>query len=73
MPTAKRIRGGGRSRGLGCHTFGPTPEPRIYAHVLPDEGEDLGFLDFTASCSTSGAMTTGQAGALMKLRGRGGE
>ncbi len=26
---------------------------RIYAHVLPDEGEDLGFVDFTPSCSTS--------------------
>lgn len=32
---------------------------RIYAHSLPDEGEDLGFLDFTGSCSPSNSRTTG--------------
>ena len=26
---------------------------RIYAHVLPDEGEDLGFLNFGGSCETT--------------------
>ena len=46
---------------------------RIYAHVLPDEGEDLGFLDFGTGRSTSGSMTTGQVGALVELRGKGGE
>ncbi len=46
---------------------------RIYAHVLPDEGEDLGFLDFTAGCSTSISMSTGEAGALVKLRGNSGD
>ncbi len=45
---------------------------RIYAHVLPDEGEDLGFLDFGAGCSTSTSMATGEAGALVKLRGNSG-
>ncbi len=45
----------------------------IYAHVLPDEGEDLGFLDFGAGCSTSTSMATAQAGALVNLRGKGGE
>jgi hypothetical protein len=29
---------------------------RIYAHVLPDEGEALGFLDFDAGCSTSNSI-----------------
>ncbi len=30
---------------------------RIYAHVLPDEGEDLGFLDFGTGRSTSSTGT----------------
>ncbi len=46
---------------------------RIYAHVLPDEGEDLGFLDFTASCSASNSRATGGDGARVKLRGDSGE
>ncbi len=38
---------------------------RIYAHVLPDEGEDLGFLDFKAGCSTS---STGTNSRLLTMR-----
>ncbi len=43
---------------------------RIYAHVLPDEGEDLGFLDFTASCSTSNSLTTGKSRAVSMIAQR---
>ncbi len=38
---------------------------RIYAHVLPDEGEDLGFLDFETGCSTS---STGTNSRLLTMR-----
>ncbi len=43
---------------------------RIYAHVLPDEGEDLGFLDFTASCSTSNSLTTGKSASVSTIAQR---
>ncbi len=43
---------------------------RIYAHVLPDEGEDLGFLDFTAGCSTSNWMTTGKSASVSTIAQR---
>ncbi len=38
---------------------------RIYAHVLPDEGEDLGFLDFEAGRPTS---STGADSRLLTMR-----
>lgn len=31
---------------------------RIYAHSLPDESQDLGFLDFEAGCSMSSSTAT---------------
>jgi integrase len=40
---------------------------RIYAHLLPDEDEDLAFLDFDGSCSTSNSLTTGGRGGVVKL------
>ena len=43
---------------------------RIYAHVLPDEGEDLGFLDFTASCSPSNSRATGSSDAASRIAQR---
>jgi hypothetical protein len=41
--------------------------PRIYAHLLPDKDEDLAFLDFDGSCSTSNSLTTGGRGGVVKL------
>ena len=45
----------------------------IHAHVLSDEGEDLGFLGFGASCSASNSMTTAPGGGVVKLPAKSGE
>jgi hypothetical protein len=38
--------------------------------VLPDEAEDLGFLDFESGCSTSNSMATGKSASVRTIAQR---